>query len=59
MIDFDLVIEVMEDSLVCVVKLCYGSEMDICVKIDCKIGNVIFICVCIVVEDEVVENYQV
>lgn len=59
MIDLGLVVEVMEESFVCVVKFCYGVEMDICVFIDCKIGCVIFICVCIVVEDEEFENYQV
>lgn len=59
MIDFSLVVEVMEELFVCVVKLCYGVEMDICVLIDCKIGKVIFICVCIVVVDEEFENYQV
>ncbi|SMO83147.1 transcription termination factor NusA [Paracoccus laeviglucosivorans] len=58
MIDPDLVIEAMEDSLARAAKSRYGSEMDIRVKIDRKTGNATFTRVRTVVEDEAVENYQ-
>ncbi len=58
MIDPDLVIEAMEDSLARAAKSRYGSEMDIRVHIDRKTGNATFTRVRTVVEDEEVENYQ-
>ncbi len=58
MIDPDLVIEAMEDSLARAAKSRYGSEMDIRVKIDRKTGNASFTRVRTVVEDDGVENYQ-
>ena len=58
MIDPDLVIEAMEDSLARAAKSRYGSEMDIRVKIDRKTGNATFTRVRTVVEDDAVENYQ-
>jgi N utilization substance protein A len=42
MIDPDLVIEAMEDSLARAAKSRYGAEMDIRVKIDRKTGNATF-----------------
>ncbi|MDT1060698.1 transcription termination factor NusA [Paracoccus sp. CPCC 101403] len=58
MIDPDLVIEAMEDSLARAAKSRYGSEMDIRVHIDRKTGNATFTRVRTVVEDDAVENYQ-
>ena len=58
MIDPDLVIEAMEDSLARAAKSRYGSEMDIRVHIDRKTGNATFTRARTVVEDEAVENYQ-
>ncbi|KGJ04323.1 NusA antitermination factor [Paracoccus halophilus] len=58
MIDPDLVIEAMEDSLARAAKSRYGSEMDIRVSIDRKTGNATFTRVRTVVDEEEVENYQ-
>ena len=58
MIDPELVIEAMEDSLARAAKSRYGSEMDIRVRIDRKTGNATFTRVRTVVEDELLENYQ-
>ncbi|WP_323009275.1 transcription termination factor NusA [Paracoccus sp. (in: a-proteobacteria)] len=58
MIDPDLVIEAMEDSLARAAKSRYGSEMDIRVHIDRKTGNAGFTRARTVVEDDAVENYQ-
>ena len=58
MIEPELVIEAMEDSLARAAKSRYGAEMDIRVKIDRKTGNASFTRVRTVVEDEAVENYQ-
>ncbi|MER5170673.1 transcription termination factor NusA [Thioclava sp. GXIMD2076] len=58
MIDPDLVIEAMEDSLARAAKSRYGSEMDIRVHIDRKTGRATFTRVRTVVADEDLENYQ-
>ncbi|WBU63746.1 transcription termination factor NusA [Paracoccus aerodenitrificans] len=58
MIEPELVIEAMEDSLARAAKSRYGAEMDIRVSIDRKTGNATFTRVRTVVEDEEVENYQ-
>ncbi|MDF3606957.1 transcription termination factor NusA [Paracoccus sp. DMF-8] len=58
MIEPELVIEAMEDSLARAAKSRYGSEMDIRVRIDRKTGNATFTRVRTVVEDEELENYQ-
>ncbi|MFB2531673.1 transcription termination factor NusA [Paracoccus sp. p4-l81] len=58
MIDPDLVIQAMEDSLARAAKSRYGAEMDIRVSIDRKTGRARFTRVRTVVEDEAVENYQ-
>lgn len=58
MIDPDLVIQAMEDSLARAAKSRYGSEMDIRVSIDRKTGRARFTRVRTVVEDDAVENYQ-
>lgn len=58
MIEPELVIEAMEDSLARAAKSRYGAEMDIRVRIDRKNGNAAFTRVRTVVEDEEVENYQ-
>ncbi len=58
MIDPELVIEAMEDSLARAAKSRYGAEMDIRVRIDRKTGNATFTRVRTVAEDEAVENYQ-
>ncbi|CAM3384292.1 transcription termination factor NusA [Paracoccus nototheniae] len=58
MIEPELVIEAMEDSLARAAKSRYGAEMDIRVKIDRKTGNASFTRVRTVVADEEVENYQ-
>jgi len=58
MIDPDLVIQAMEESLARAAKSRYGSEMDIRVSIDRKTGRAQFTRVRTVVEDDAVENYQ-
>ncbi|MEO1307180.1 MAG: transcription termination factor NusA [Pseudomonadota bacterium] len=58
MIDPDLVVEAMEESLARAAKSRYGSEMDIRVSIDRKTGRATFTRVRTVVEDELLENYQ-
>jgi transcription termination/antitermination protein NusA len=58
MIDPDLVIQAMEDSLARAAKSRYGAEMDIRVKIDRKTGRASFTRVRTVVEDEAVENHH-
>ncbi|MGO4851908.1 transcription termination factor NusA [Phaeovulum sp. W22_SRMD_FR3] len=58
MIDPELVIQAMEDSLARAAKSRYGAEMDIRVTIDRKTGRAKFTRVRTVVEDEAVENYQ-
>jgi N utilization substance protein A len=58
MIDPELVIEAMEESLARAAKSRYGSELDIRVKIDRKTGRATFARIRTVVEDDAVENYQ-
>lgn len=58
MIDPDLVIEAMEESLARAAKSRYGVEMDIRVSIDRKTGRATFTRVRTVVEPEELENYQ-
>ena len=58
MIEPELVIEAMEDSLARAAKSRYGAEMDIRVKIDRRTGNATFTRVRTVVADDAVENYQ-
>ncbi|MBN2739590.1 MAG: transcription termination/antitermination protein NusA [Rhodobacteraceae bacterium] len=58
MIDPELVIEAMEDSLARAAKSRYGAEMDIRVTIDRKTGRARFARVRTVVEDDLLENYQ-
>ena len=58
MIEPELVIEAMEDSLARAAKSAYGAEMDIRVSIDRKTGHATFTRVRTVVEDDAVENYQ-
>ncbi|MDV7141054.1 transcription termination factor NusA [Tropicimonas sp. TH_r6] len=58
MIDPELVIEAMEESLARAAKSRYGSEMDIRVAIDRKTGRASFTRIRTVVEDELLENYQ-
>ena len=58
MIDPDLVVEAMEESLARAAKSRYGAELDIRVKIDRKTGRASFTRVRTVVEDDAVENYQ-
>jgi len=58
MIDPELVIEAMEESLARAAKSRYGSEMDIRVSIDRKTGRATFTRVRTVVEDDLLENYQ-
>ncbi|MDP2739948.1 MAG: transcription termination factor NusA [Pseudorhodobacter sp.] len=58
MIDPDLVIQAMEDSLARAAKSRYGAEMDIRVAIDRKTGRAKFTRVRTVVGDDEVENYQ-
>ena len=58
MIDPDLVIQAMEDSLARAAKSRYGAEMDIRVKIDRKTGRATFARIRTVVEDEAVENHH-
>ncbi len=58
MIDPELVIQAMEESLARAAKSRYGAEMDIRVAIDRKTGRATFTRVRTVVEDEAVDNYQ-
>ena len=58
MIDPDLVIQAMEDSLARAAKSRYGAEMDIRVNIDRKTGRALFARVRTVVEDDAVENHH-
>ncbi|MEO7382479.1 MAG: transcription termination factor NusA [Paracoccaceae bacterium] len=58
MIDPDLVIQAMEDSLARAAKSRYGAEMDIRVNIDRKTGRATFARVRTVVEDDQVENHH-
>ena len=58
MIDPDLVIQAMEESLARAAKSRYGAEMDIRVKIDRKTGRATFARVRTVVEDDAVENHH-
>ena len=58
MIEPELVIEAMEESLARAAKSRYGAEMDIHVAIDRKTGRATFTRIRTVVEDEEVENYQ-
>ncbi|MEJ6404295.1 transcription termination factor NusA [Yoonia sp. 2307UL14-13] len=58
MIDPNLVVEAMEESLARAAKSRYGAEMDIRVSIDRKTGKATFTRVRTVVEDEELENYQ-
>ncbi|KFE35065.1 transcription termination factor NusA [Thioclava atlantica] len=58
MIDPDLVIQAMEESLARAAKSRYGAEMDIRVSIDRKTGKATFTRVRTVVADEELENYQ-
>ena len=58
MIEPELVIEAMEDSLARAAKSRYGDEMDIRVKIDRKLGHASFTRVRTVVEDDAAEKYQ-
>lgn len=58
MIDPELVIEAMEESLARAAKSRYGSEMDIRVAIDRKTGKATFTRVRTVVEDDLAENLQ-
>ena len=58
MIDPDLVIQAMEESLARAAKSRYGAEMDIHVAIDRKTGRAAFTRVRTVVDPEELENYQ-
>ncbi len=58
MIDPDLVIQAMEESLARAAKSRYGSELDIRVNIDRKTGRATFARIRTVVEDEAVENHH-
>ena len=58
MIDPDLVIQAMEDSLARAAKSRYGADMDIRVKIDRKTGRATFARIRTVVEDEALENHH-
>ncbi|WP_372603501.1 transcription termination factor NusA [Actibacterium sp.] len=58
MIDPDLVVQAMEESLARAAKSRYGSEMDIRVSIDRKTGKATFTRVRTVVADDALENYQ-
>ncbi len=58
MIDPDLVVQAMEESLARAAKSRYGAEMDIRVSIDRKTGKATFTRIRTVVEDEELENYQ-
>ncbi len=58
MIDPDLVIQAMEESLARAAKSRYGSELDIRVKIDRKTGRATFARIRTVVADEEFENHH-
>lgn len=58
MIDPDLVIQAMEESLARAAKSRYGSDLDIRVRIDRKTGRATFSRIRTVVEDEAVENHH-
>ncbi len=58
MIDPELVIEAMEESLARAAKSRYGADMDIRVSIDRKTGKATFTRVRTVVEDDELENHQ-
>ena len=58
MIDPELVIQAMEDSLARAAKSRYGAEMDIRVSIDRKTGRATFARVRTVVEDDLQENHH-
>ena len=58
MIDPELVIEAMEESLARAAKSRYGSELDIRVKIDRKTGRATFARIRTVVEDALMENHH-
>ena len=58
MIEPELVIQAMEDSLARAAKSRYGADMDIRVKIDRKNGRASFARIRTVVEDEAVENHH-
>ncbi|OYU20346.1 MAG: transcription termination/antitermination protein NusA [Rhodobacteraceae bacterium PARR1] len=58
MIDPDLVIQAMEESLARAAKSRYGSELDIRVKIDRKTGRATFARIRTVVEEELLENHH-
>ncbi len=58
MIEPELVVEAMEESLARAAKSRYGAEMDIRVAIDRKTGKASFTRVRTVVEEEELENYQ-
>jgi len=58
MIDPELVVAAMEDSLARAAKSRYGADMDIRVQIDRKTGRATFSRVRTVVEDEALENHH-
>jgi N utilization substance protein A len=58
MIDPELVVQAMEDSLARAAKSRYGADMDIRVVIDRKTGRAAFTRVRTVVEDEALENHH-
>ena len=58
MIDPDLVIQAMEESLARAAKSRYGSDLDIRVKIDRKTGRATFARIRTVVEDDLIENHH-
>ena len=58
MIDPELVIQAMEDSLARAAKSRYGAEMDIRVAIDRKTGRASFTRVRTVTEDDLIENHH-
>ena len=58
LIDPELVVQAMEDSLARAAKSRYGADMDIRVNIDRKTGRATFTRVRTVVEDDLLENYH-
>ena len=58
LIDPELVVQAMEDSLARAAKSRYGADMDIRVQIDRKTGRATFTRVRTVVEDDLLENYH-
>ncbi|MFM1861981.1 MAG: NusA antitermination factor [Pseudomonadota bacterium] len=58
MIDPDLVVQAMEDSLARAAKSRYGNDLDIRVTIDRKTGRATFTRVRTVVEDDALENHH-